>query len=91
MSVAFTTTPGAKFFSMSGKWPPVSSSCHVPAMNTGTLILSTNVAGAERVVGRHPVGPQLGDLAVHVGALEPEQLVGFAGRVAVGDPLLDPA
>ena len=29
-----------------GQWPPVCSSCHWQAMNTGTLILWTNVIGS---------------------------------------------
>ena len=60
-------------------------------MNTGTLILSTNVAGASVSSAGTRSGPQRGDLAVHVGTLEPEVLVGLAGRVAVGDPLPAPS
>ena len=46
--------------------------------------------GRERVVGRHAVGSELGDLGRDVGTLQPERLVALARRVAVGDPLLRP-
>ena len=89
MTVAFTGTPGAKSSSIVAKCAPVSSSCHEPAMNTGTSIWSTNVSGASAARTVSSRATRLDPLA-DVGRLTPERLVGVAGLVAGRDAVAHP-
>ena len=76
--------------SIVGKWPPVCSSCHAPARNTGTSIWSTNVVGCERVAERSGRRTGCPRSARGGRVLQPQLLVLGARRVAGVDPVRRP-